>query len=139
MEDLFIWNEVQKLFETLIGGVTGGKNTEVLTLYQFQKLSKVPFGNPNVIKADNDILYKNAIRRAGLNSEGGTITQMDLYVFMDAIEVLSQKLFANKTSSAASEASSGLYEYLRQFLDYCNTHFENASAVGSTPSKKGVV
>ena len=33
MEDLFIWNEVQTLFENLIGGIAGSKNTEVLTLY----------------------------------------------------------------------------------------------------------
>lgn len=71
MEELFVWNEVQALFETLFSGT---KNTEVLTLYQFQKLSKVPFGNPMVIKADYDILYKNAIRRAGQTSDGGAVT-----------------------------------------------------------------
>lgn len=64
---------------------------------------------------------------------------MDLYVFMDAIESLSVKLFANKQSSAASlSEGAGLYEHLRQFLDCCKIHFENASVVGSTPSKKGV-
>jgi hypothetical protein len=46
----------------LIGG--SSKNPDVITLFQFQKLSKINFGNPSVIKADFDILYKNALRRS---------------------------------------------------------------------------
>lgn len=69
-----------------------------MTLYQFQKLSRVPFGNPSVIKADFDILYKNAIRRNQAINENATNT-MDLYVFMEAIEMLSNKLYPQSKSS----------------------------------------
>ena len=91
-EQLYIWNEVQGLFDRLIGG---GRNPEVLTLGQFQKLAKVPWGgNPNVIKADFDILFKNALRRASVMSEQASPgNAMDLYVFMDALEMLTIKLY----------------------------------------------
>ena len=39
------------------------KNPDILTLFHFQKLAKINFGNPAVIKADFDIIYKNALRR----------------------------------------------------------------------------
>ncbi len=60
MEDLYIWNEVQALFDKLVGQ---SRNIEFITLSQFKKLANVPFGNSNVIKADFDILFKNALRR----------------------------------------------------------------------------
>jgi hypothetical protein len=65
-----------------------------LTLGQFQKLGKVPFQNPNVIKADFDILFKNALRRGqAMNEQNSPTNALDLYLFMDAIEMLCMKLY----------------------------------------------
>ena len=92
-----------------------------MQLFQFQKLGKVPFGNPNVIKADYDILYKNALRRCDNQPA------MDLYVFMEAIEMLVGKLFpASKTDKGSA------YEALRATLDMAKAYFQSSAS----PSKK---
>jgi len=91
-------------------------------------LGKVPWGNPNVIKADFDILFKNALRRASVMSEQGSPgNAMDLYVFMDAIEMLTFKLFpASKPTASGSDTPPAMsfYDALRQTLDIINKHFD---------------
>ena len=125
LDELYIWNEVQQLFDRLNSGT---RNPEVLTLGQFQKLGKVPWGNPNVIKADFDILFKNALRRASFMSEQGSPgNAMDLYVFMDALEMLTFKLYpACKPTAPGSDNPPAMtfYEALRQTLDIINKYFE---------------
>ena len=71
LDHLYVWNGAQDLFEYLVGNA---KSYTELTLYQFQKLSKVKElfkaasgGNinnaNNLLKADFDIIYKNVLRK----------------------------------------------------------------------------
>ena len=60
LDDLYLWGEVRSLFEQLVGF-----RTDQISMHQFRELARGSYGNPNVIKADFDILYKNALRRAG--------------------------------------------------------------------------
>ena len=85
MDSFYIWNDALTLFEYVVGN---GKSGEYITLYQFQRLAKVPSFTKNgtVIKADFDICYKNALRK-------NELTQMDFYSFLDAVEVLAGKVY----------------------------------------------
>ena len=90
-----------------------------MSMHQFRELGRASYGNPSVIKADFDILYKNALRRAGPDQP-----QMDIHVFMDAVELLAQKLYPFDPAKVS-------YEALRQFVDCAQAHLQTRS-----PSKK---
>lgn len=107
---------------------SASRKTEVLTLYQFQKLSKVQYGNTtNVIKADFDILYKNAIRRSqAFNENSSPTSSMDLYVFMEALELLSMKLFPPHPVGGKDSSITMTNDGLRQLLDCAIQYFENS-------------
>jgi hypothetical protein len=81
-----------------------------------------------VIKADFDILFKNALRRASAMSEQGSPgNAMDLYVFMDAMEMLTMKLYpACKPVAPGSDTPPAMTfsEALRQTLDLIGRHFD---------------
>ena len=73
-----------------------------------------------MIKADFDILYKNALRRSQAESNSPP-NALDIYIFMDAIEMLANKLYP-KPKTADKEYS--IYDGLRQTMDIINRHFE---------------
>ena len=74
-----------------------------------------------MIKADFDILFKNALRRGqAMNEQNSPTNAMDLYLFMDAIEMLCMKLYPQckpmPPGSTESQQMS-LYEGLRTTLN----------------------
>ncbi len=62
-----------------------------------------------MIKADFDILYKNALRRSQAE-QNSPQNALDIYVFMEAIEMLANKLYP-KPKTADKDYS--MFESLR--------------------------
>mgnify|MGYP001282011829 FL=1 len=87
MDDYYIWNKAQHLFELVVDTSQAKKDPEMkgkISLFQFSRFHKVPEFNKigNYFKADIEIVFKNLQRKHDCNC-------IDIYGFFEAIEVLS--------------------------------------------------
>jgi len=87
MDDYYIWNKAQHLFELIVDTAQTKKDPDQkgkISLFQFSRFHKVPeFGKAgSYFKADLEIVFKNLQRKHDCN-------YIDIYGLFEAIEVLS--------------------------------------------------
>ena len=102
------------MFELIINSSANqNKKTDQITLFLFQKLSKVPgflskIGSGGIMKADYDILFKNITKKYEVQT-------MDIYCFFEAVEALCFKIYREAES---------LEEALEKFLTTAIAEYE---------------
>ena len=90
-----------------------GKEPELVTGYQFGRLSRVP-GFTKVsaaFKPDVEICFKNMHRKYDCQS-------LDIHAFFDAIEILSQKIFKQVNEEGKVEVAECLEMFLAEALPF---------------------
>lgn len=117
MDEYYLWNKAQYLFDLMLQTSTSKKDPELharITQFQFLRITKVPeFAKEgSYFKADLEILYKAMLKKYDT-------TAIDIYAFFEAMEKICVKLYKDTGEGEMTHA-----EKIKAFLDSSIPFFE---------------
>ena len=115
MDEYYIWNEAQHLFDLLLQTASSKKDPEVrdkITLFQFSRFYKVPSCNQigNFFKAELEQVFKNLAKK-------NDSTCLDIFAFFQAIEILSQKVYKDYEDATYQDQIKWFIEESTEFFE----------------------
>jgi hypothetical protein len=138
MDEYYIWNKAQKLFELITNSSQTKKDPDQknkISNFQFSRLTKVPSFSKlgSYFKADLEMVFKSLQKKY-------EVQFLDIYGFFDAIEILSAKIYKDQEEMSYLDKVSAFIgettEFFEELIEQQNEEAQEQATQGLNTSAK---